>query len=552
MPQVPIYNRQVQDRAISAPNFRPQATLETFGAGEASDQTNRAIGQLQNTVGKIADEQTQRADDAATTEAYTKLLQAKQDMLYNPDNGAFTKKGKDAFGISQEYGTRYDQVAESISSGLNSRQRAVFEKMRQKEGLELNGHLQRHTLQEAERYEDQQTTSAIDVLQKEAALNPVRATEAIALMQGKIQDFAEKTGKPSEWTIDRLQNETSKAHSGVVSSFLGNKQYGLAKKYFNENKDGLIATDRDRLRTAIDEGDRREFGEFKAASLMSKGVTIQNLQQELDKIGDVEKRDETKRRFIERSNLQEASQKKSHDNLVDYSYKTAIEAGTKDAVNPELWMQLDPKEKQAIEKEIHRTQQGIPAGTDWGTKNFLAELAEKNPKKFLQENPLTYFSDLSEADRNWYLGLRKDIEKEGKSSALDDYRTESSIVTRSLKEAGLDKISDKDRGIFEDSLAQAQRKKQAQDGKKLSNTEFQMEVDKQLMEVRTGKFLGIFNKSSRTFELDPGQQGTVDDVSQIPDRVQKQIKDALFVRKGIKDPSEDMILRVYKESLSAN
>jgi hypothetical protein len=84
MPVVPREQRQVQvgalqNTAYRGPDLAANAPIEAFGGGKAT--IGQGLGDLSGTIAKVAQEERQKADDAATKDYYAQLAQKKQDLF---------------------------------------------------------------------------------------------------------------------------------------------------------------------------------------------------------------------------------------------------------------------------------------------------------------------------------------------------------------------------------------------------------------------------------------------------------------------------------------
>ena len=86
--------------------------------------------------------------------AVTRTGQWKNQRVYNPDDGALTKKGKDAFGLPEQIGSEYQQVTGEIASSLTTdKQRFAYQKYTAEDGLSLDHQIRQHVYGEMQRYE---------------------------------------------------------------------------------------------------------------------------------------------------------------------------------------------------------------------------------------------------------------------------------------------------------------------------------------------------------------------------------------------------------------
>jgi hypothetical protein len=248
MPSVPRYNEgQIQTQALPNARVSTDAPLSAFGGGQSLDTLTQAnVGALE--VGqKVALEEKKKADDVATTEFYTNLAKKKQEMLWDPKAGALARKGKDSFGALEEYGQGFDKYADDLEKGLaNEEQRAIARKIRQKERLEFDDTIQKHTFNEAKEFEQNTLKSGIETARNDGVLNytnskkveeSIKLQEALAAQTMRGQD--PETVKAAQASV------RSKTQAGVIDRMLAAGQVGMASAYYS--KVGFQVTGEDKL-----------------------------------------------------------------------------------------------------------------------------------------------------------------------------------------------------------------------------------------------------------------------------------------------------------------
>lgn len=108
----------VQTRALPAPQVQ---SVGPDMSGAQLQQT--ALG----VVGQLAGQEIERADTAAIMDAEAQLSQSKLDLMFNPENGVYARKGRDALDITNQTLPLFDKTAEAIGSKLtNPRQKEQF------------------------------------------------------------------------------------------------------------------------------------------------------------------------------------------------------------------------------------------------------------------------------------------------------------------------------------------------------------------------------------------------------------------------------------------
>src|SRR5688500_10724136 len=124
MPQVPKYGQPKVDatplpgvrRSVDVPRaaFQPPASIDLSG--------------VHGVLKEVVEQERQKADQIALTDAESKLAEVETELLYNPQTGLLNKKGLDAFGTPDEFEENWTKRASEIGKSLgNDRQKAAFD-----------------------------------------------------------------------------------------------------------------------------------------------------------------------------------------------------------------------------------------------------------------------------------------------------------------------------------------------------------------------------------------------------------------------------------------
>src|SRR5665213_4364346 len=110
------YEASVEPTALPGrpyPRFPDQVTPQEEGA---------AVGQGVENTGQVAQSIFQKTQDQARqtqlTDAHNQLQTLSLGLTHDPQTGAFTKQGKDAFGLGDQYLPQFDTQAAAIVSAV--------------------------------------------------------------------------------------------------------------------------------------------------------------------------------------------------------------------------------------------------------------------------------------------------------------------------------------------------------------------------------------------------------------------------------------------------
>jgi len=535
MATVPTYQSQVREAA--APNIRVNTgaqPIEAFGGGR-----EKVTEALQQTV-SLVDRERQKADQLAVLEADTKIAQAKNDLIYNPETGLMTRKGKDAFGAYDEFKGKFDTTAAEIEKGLsNPAQKQAFRERLMAHSTEFNNQSQRHVFQESQAFDDEVTTSRLAVAQDEAVLNyadPNILARNKYEQQKTILEYADRKGLPPEWVKNKMGDTISKTNSAVVDRMLANGNDLAAQKYYAENKDQFSGNDVVRVEKSLEEGSLRGESQRRTDVIMSQGKSMTAALEEVKKIEDPKVRDATQQRVREEYQLQKIAK----EDLQTKQFNTAANIieqnkGDRDAIPPRLWNNLELSQRNAIDARSKQLREGLQPTTDWTTYGDLKQIAmaDETKNEFLRTDITQYRAKLADQEYKEMINLQAQLRK-GDQSGLDGLRTKTQVVEGTLKAAGFNPNSKNEAErqkieLFRRSVDTEVAQMKAS-GKHVGTEEIQSITDNLLVKGKVPGSGILWDDTKSAFELQSGQKLVVD-VEDIPRGERIKIEAALRKKK---------------------
>lgn len=254
MPRVQNYTRQA--KVIPLPKVRLTAAPNI-----------EAAGQLGNTITRIGAEiyadEVRKQDEIAVMEADSKLSAWENQRLYDPKEGAFAKRGKDAFGLPDLISRELDDhVAELGKSLRGDRQQMAFQRRVESRRADITASISRHTFAEIRKHDDAETEAYLTSARALALANytsPERVGLEIERQQAAIVDYANRNGLGAEFVKQKVAQVHSDTHVGVIDRMLANGQDQAAKQYFDTNRTSIAGNDvtkvEQKMLTATTEGD---------------------------------------------------------------------------------------------------------------------------------------------------------------------------------------------------------------------------------------------------------------------------------------------------------
>lgn len=564
MPTVPRLNGpQVQQAGLPSARADVRTSLESFGGGSSLENVNRAAIGIGEQVQKIALEEKKKADDVATQDAYAELVRRKNAMMYDPKAGALARRGKDAFGVVDQYEPEFDKAADEIEKSLlNDDQRSMFKQMRTREKTELNSTLQRHIFGEAKAYDDQSTESALAAARDDALLNfaqPGKVDAQVGLQKSLIMAHAERNGLPPEWVKVKLAEAESKTHSGIITRMLNNGDDLAAKRYFEGVKQrGGVFTGEDSaaMERLLEEGSLRGESQRVSDRIVSKATDMVSAVEQARTIQDPKLRDEVTSRVKDYFSMQKLAENQRIEGLHKNATDIIDQTGSVDKIPPGVWSQFSLSERSALKAYAKAKKDGTDVETNWQTYYDLKSLASapETRSKFLQTNlyELKAKGELGNTEFKELVNAQT-AARGGDTKALDTFRSDKMIVDQALAKAGIDtgaKAGKKDAermALFYRRVDEEQAKLQARTGKPATNEEMQGIVDGLMIEGVTKK--GWFwDDKKRAFEIEKSDQMFEIDVDSIPASDRTQIEDVL--RKRGVPITDKAVLALYGRKLS--
>lgn len=562
MPSVPRLNPGgVQQTAMPGARAKASADLSAFGGGDATAGANRAIQGLGEAAGKLYQQQRDAADDIAITDAKYKLMAEKNRLMYDPQAGAITRKGSDAFGAKDEYLPAFDKFSSDIENGLsNDRQKLALSQYKQQIRTDLDGDLMRHTFSESEKYSDETVRSALATIKDDAVLNysnPGKVAQSIDEQRTLLIKEADRKGLPPEWVNLQLRQSTSGVHSAVIERMLDNRQYPLAKEYFEHVKGDLSGADSSSVDKALKTMRAQYEGEEHAIDLMSKYGTSATALQQAMKIEDPDVRKESVRFIKDNIDIKEMRQQE----FEKANFTNAANFAEQNVERPanSVWKNLNLQQRNAIDDRIAQLRKGVQPSTDWQLYSDIQFMAA-NPEtrqEFLKADPYMWRAKLGDTEYKEVVKLQNEG-KAGNSKKLDLLGGDMQIVKSTLEENGIDTKDEKTMGQFYRKFREQQEKLQLRTGKQATDTELQQIADDILVEGIVSKngekqsSWMFFDKKKRVFELEDGEQLEVEQKS-VPQSARKAIIDRLKA-KGVPATAinDQLIYDIYLKSSGDN
>ncbi len=237
MPVAPILEKQSNLQGYSTPEVQYQRPTQGIGAGL-------------EVVGRVAEDfagkAIQRGNEVRMIEAQRALDQWEAQSLFDPSNGAFAKRGKDAFGIPETVQKSYTDFVDQYKSTLsNEDQMLAFDKMTAQRWGNIAPRVQTHVRGEMDSYSAGQAKATVESGVNRAALywnDDKTVDETIK----SIESVIEAQGISRGLSAEEIASDKAKAASAARMSqlsMLSDRDPRRALDYANKHMAGFYGED---------------------------------------------------------------------------------------------------------------------------------------------------------------------------------------------------------------------------------------------------------------------------------------------------------------------
>ncbi|MFJ0506479.1 transglycosylase SLT domain-containing protein [Acinetobacter baumannii] len=251
--RIPQFNRQVSDNSV--PNVQVSGGMS---AGEAAslvgNKTDSLVGALNSGLNAYQAYQDE-ADRVRVIDAQNKLAELKLHLQNNDVDGYGNKKGVDVVsfddgnggGFVDYYTKAYQDGVGQIANTLgNSRQRALFKEMSERDAVQFKGSLQNYFVRENDVYQQSVYSSSADRFIREINENPgdfTKIDESRANLKASLGKLMNLEGKAATEAENIYLKNVSVAHITNISAFVENGDLKAALAYKNKYKDEISLAD---------------------------------------------------------------------------------------------------------------------------------------------------------------------------------------------------------------------------------------------------------------------------------------------------------------------
>jgi hypothetical protein len=220
------------------------------GPGAFGDSVGRGISQMSESVDKIAFEELARQNEAKTKELDVEFSKSLRAMQYDPQQGYYAKRGKDAYDYQPLFEKATEKLRDDfIARAENESQRDMLSKVLSQRVQRAQDGVSRHALKEYNAWIDGTALSRAEDAMQEAIVSyndPKYVNQLKVSGRNEIINVGQRAGKDQEAINNDLKEYDSKIHVGTVEHIM-QLDVGEAREYFEANKDEIDGREQSKL-----------------------------------------------------------------------------------------------------------------------------------------------------------------------------------------------------------------------------------------------------------------------------------------------------------------
>jgi hypothetical protein len=270
------------------PTFAPRRT-PTYARGidagvsplemGATARATQELGSTMLGIGTDMADRIQKEQDASAIFAARRQLDDwERTSIYDPQNGAISKKGIDAFDLPNKLPQEFDKFTGQLGESLKSpRQKQAFQELVTSRRAQIGDFAARHATQQRQVYNEGQFNADIDsslnrsaMLVDSGDMNTAKAE--IGLAQTRTTGYLRSLGKSEEEIGVAVRNVSSKANVTAINMLLEKDKPMEADAYLKANANSMNVEDLLRAQAAVGKQVDARVGLVTATEIVSNSV----------------------------------------------------------------------------------------------------------------------------------------------------------------------------------------------------------------------------------------------------------------------------------------
>ncbi len=555
MATVPRYEGNVQQQAFPNPRIDTSAPIEAFGGGPGLERAQNELSGAARAAYDFYREEKKKADDIVVQDKLSAAIRKQNEVLYDPQNGAYWRKGKNAFGLMESHFTPFQKYLRELEGDMDADQRALFRRQAAHLEDETSTNIMKHIGVQIGDYDEESSKNYQEVSLQKGINNRNAIGEdrrQLDNIKRSIRANGIRLGKDAATVEAEVRKAEHEMYAGRVKAWLNDDMPEYAEQELARHGDKINSPVREQLLEDVGRHRSDKLGRQQADDLWARysAKNPQDALSEAQRITDEKIRESAVRRVQELLKDREDRDKGRIDagyqelsNLILTSHgKAELPYSKLSQQPPENQRALINFRKSMLDGEV--VPRNSKAYYDARTQAVVS------PDKFVQRNLRALGDKIHPTELNELIDLQTKLIKGEDSKELDDHRTKLQIEESLLDAAGFDK--DKHAKEIETlrSMAAAQeRAVQAQTGKKATNEDYER-IFKNLVQKSVVKRYGLFGFDALKGDLEkPTGLLTPEDldINEVPE-VERQKASEALKRRG-DTVTDEAIIELYIRKL---
>ena len=342
MPTIPEYQ---SNTSLSTGGFRRAGIVAPQSPKDPGQQILKAASGLIEQKIKIEQDEVKRASDAFIAEKSALIMKARNNAVFNPDDGVMSMKGKSAAGAGKYWQPKLDVLKSKVRAEANGDyQKEMLEKVIQKNQQSFDNVLVQHLSGEMHKYEVNSYKAVIN-----ESINSVGGD--VSQLGGALEDVIAAAEKKAMVTggnkKDITAKDVSRLHVAAFSSIIRQGDHEAANQFFKKNEKSFFLKDKDVALKLKSVSDLRYKSRAIADNIVAKGLPLGESLELVAKEADPLVRAETRKLVIQDSKDEQLAFKDSEDSVWRQAraFQKANPGKQMDAV---IWAKLSVQNRKRI------------------------------------------------------------------------------------------------------------------------------------------------------------------------------------------------------------
>ncbi len=461
MPTVPTLGNPVQQQALPSPRIDVGAPIEAFGGGPALGRATEAVQSAARATYDFYKDQKKQADDIVVQDKLAAATRRQTELLYNPENGAYWKKGKNAFDLVESHYTPYQAYLKELAKDLDQDQLSLFQRQASRLDTETYQGLIKHIGVQTGDYDEESTKNYLEVSLQKGINNRNVVGEDRRQMEAIVKSVrgnADRMGITDTAYIERqVQKYQNEMYAGRVKAWLADDQPEYAEQELLRHGEKIDSPEREALQEEVKKSRGEKEGRRLGEDLFNKYTDPQDALAEARKQEDKRTREAAVDRLEELVKEQKTRRETTDDKIHQELSNLVISSrGTAELPYSKL-RQLPPEKQSALMAFRDRVRQDRDDEQDNGKWSKMMEAAKAGSLSKLSRADFDaqYWNHFDKEHRRKADSLWLEAKKDKPGPAFKSALSQDDMIRDGMVSSGLIKANVKNGDLSDE---QARRK----------------------------------------------------------------------------------------------